>query len=104
MSLFFGQVPERLAKTKEARVLPLSAFKDVPFADDVTTIITADTGEDLAARGNLNGSIMKTVIAQRGAEIKVARTRNAVLRPFHLPPDVLRGGMEHRYPITNRKL
>ena len=90
--LYFNAVPKLLRDESQRRGLPQQDFKDVIYADDVTTIIFADTLGELAERAVQTMKIMKHGMKRIGLQINEAKTQNIVLDPAVLPKGAFRRG------------
>ena len=84
-TLFFNEVPALLEKEREKNGLPLGDFKDVIYADDVTTVVLADSMDELVARANLTMQMMRRVMDLMHLSINELKTQNMMLDPKVLP-------------------
>ena len=88
--MFFNAVHGELKELREARGDESSAYEDYVFADDLTTVIVADTERVLQERATANAKDAHTVMRRKFLDVQDDKTQNLVWRPVLLPQGVYR--------------
>ena len=91
--MFFNTVHQELTELRVARGDDSSDYEDYIFADDLTTVIVADTERVLQERATANAGDAHTVMRRRFLDVQDEKTQNLVCRPALLP-----GGVYRRAP------
>ena len=81
--LFFNDVAEALRIKRQEYHLALKAFTDVVYADDITTIIWAETEEELIWLARVNMLIVQEVLRGLGLRINVKKNSELNTPPQH---------------------
>ena len=103
-NLFLNEVADALKVKRSEYNLPVEAFLDVLYADDIATVIWAETEEELAWLAKINLIVVKEVISSLGLSINIKKTRNLRLRPSTLPRGFFRREPTNRFPNTRNRL
>ena len=77
--IHFNRVPWGLRKAQRALGLPLEDFCDVIYADHVSSVVMADSPEELTLRAAHTMRIMHQVTKEIGLEIMDRKTQNLLL-------------------------
>ena len=101
--MYFNTVPQRLRAERQRTGMPLEDFTDVLYADDVTSVIKADTLEELTRRARLTMSIMQDIMRQIGLRINEQKTQNLLLDPTVLPRGSFRRQVGTTFPSTRTR-
>ena len=102
--IFFNLVPGEMRRARREMGLPGEPFKDVLSADDIATLIMADTQEELVRMARTNILLVKWVLDGLGLKLNIAKTQNITLIPILLPRGVFRRRPETSFPGTKARL
>ena len=83
--MFFNEVHDQLHDRRVARGWNVSAFLDLIYADDVTTLIVAPTLGELRAYAWANDVDTKMALKQRTLSVQGSKTHNILLSPSVIP-------------------
>ena len=88
--IYFNQVPERLKSKRQAWGEEMEEAKDLIYADDVTSIVTADTEDELKLRAHRTVRWIKEILKDMALELNEKKTANMLVTPYYLPEGLYR--------------
>ena len=92
-----------LRQKRVAMGLDPNCFLDLLYADDVTTLIKANSQEDLCYMARLNDQILQEILPKWGLMIQKAKTQNMVWDPRIIPDGVFRRSDAAYIPNTRKR-
>ena len=101
---FFNTVIKRLRAKRAQLGLENMEYTDVVFADDITTLITAGTQEDLQIAARFNAEALHEVLKEMLLQLNAQKCQNIVFNPMLLPMGIFRRSGRIRFPTTTRRL
>ena len=91
--VFFDKVPGEMARHRYRALGEEIEYRDLIYADDVTSLVSTNRRETLGAAARYNAETLKQILESLGLKINDAKTNCMVLNPVYLP-----GGVFQRTP------
>ena len=91
--IFFNKIPKKLAEGRTAAGEEEIAYRDLIYADDVTSLIATKNREDLIVAARQNSQTLRETMRHLGLRLHDAKTNSMLIDPTCLP-----GGIFQRAP------
>ena len=101
---FFNPVPDKLRRSREGTEGGTAAYRDLIYADDITTLITADTLEELKKCACHNVAVVRETLRAMGLELNDSKTCNLLLNPALLTDGPFRRELLSDFPPTKARI
>ena len=102
--LFFNTIHEDLNKLRAEAGLELLQFLDLIFADDITTVVVANTLEEISKLACFTAEAMEKVLKLRYLAIQRSKTQNILFEPNIIPKGLFRRDDRTMVPSTKKRL
>ena len=103
-NMVFNDVPQRLQELRDAQRVPRTAFLDLVYADDFTTLITSSDLHLLKKFFTQNIHNLERVIGLKHLILSMPKTHNILLEPHLVPRGTYRRGPPHTTMATKTRL
>ena len=90
--MFFNRVGGRLAEMRSMQNIPPGSHHDYIFADDVTTVIVADTKDATRIFSKQNIVNVRKTLGEQHLNLQEPKSHNILMQPAQLPQGVYRRG------------
>ena len=102
--LFFNTIHEDLNKWRAEAGLDLLRFLDLIFADDITTVVVADSLEMSSKLAVFSAQTMEKVLRPKHLSMQRAKTQNLLYEPRLIPMGLFRRDDRTRVPSTKKRI
>ena len=86
--IFFNDLPAKLAPNGDRHEEPEVVYCDLPYADEFTSLISADTLDVVVAAAKQNAQTWRRILEGRGLQLNEPETNCMLLDPAYLPGEV----------------
>ena len=101
---FFNPAPGPLRQTRRQRRSGTAEYTDLIYADDVTTVLAADTLRELEMRARRNAGVLRGIPLELGLEPNDQTTCNLLLYSAPMRRGLSKRDLQSTFPTTRKRL